>query len=174
MHPFVRRLSTFGAALVMASTPTALALADAGGSSGWEPSTTPSFRLAAGESCTFELQADVLYDHEFTRIVATFPDGSPSVVDVQGSLGFEFTNVATGESVRRDVSGTLEATIHEDGSIDFQFGGNGLAVIRTSAPDSEPGVYVISGPVLYLAHADGSREFTDQHGTIENICQTLG
>jgi len=173
MHPFARRLSTFGAALVVASTPT-LAMADAGGSSGWEPSATPSFDLAAGESCSFGLQAEVLYDHELTRIVATFPDGSPRVVDVQGSLGFEFTNVGTGESLRRDVSGTLEATIHEDGSIDFQFGGNGLAVIRTSAPDSEPGVYVISGPVLYVAHADGSREFTDQHGTIENICQTLG
>ena len=174
MRATLRRLALFGAALTAAAAPVPAATADPGGSSGWEPSSTPPFHLAAGESCAFELQADVLYNQELTRIVEQYPDGSPRVVDTQGSLGFRFTNLGTGASVRRDTSGTLRATIHEDGSIDFHFQGNGLAVIRSTNTIYQPGVYVVSGDADYVRHADGQREFTEVDGTLEDVCQTLG
>jgi hypothetical protein len=174
MHAILRRLTLFGAALVAVAAPAPAAGADPGGASGWEPSSTPPFHLTAGESCAFELRADVLYNHELTRITESYPDGSPRVVDTQGSLGFQFTNLATGESVQRDTSGTLRATIHEDGSIDFAFDGNGLAVIRSTNTIYPAGVYVLSGDVDYVRHADGQREFTEVAGTLEDVCQTLG
>jgi hypothetical protein len=174
MHKNVRRLSTLGTAVAAVALTVPAASADQGGSSGWEQTFTSPFHLAAGESCDFELQADVLYDHEITRVTETYPDGSPRVVDTQGSLGFRFTNVATGESIERDTSGTLRATIGEDGSVHFRFHGNGLAVIRTPNALTPPGVYVISGNVEYLRHADGQREFAEVRGTLEDVCQTLG
>jgi hypothetical protein len=175
MHVSLRTLMlTTAATVAVAVQPLSPASAEPGGSSGWEPSSTPPFHLAAGESCAFELQADVLYNSEMTRVVESYPDGSPRVVDTKGSLGFLFTNVDTGESVRRDTSGTLHATIHEDGSIDFVFHGNGLAVIRSTNTIYAPGVYVVSGDADYVRHADGQREFTEVDGTLEDICQTLG
>jgi hypothetical protein len=174
MHATLRNLTVTGATLAAVAVPLQAANADPGGTSGWEPSSTPPFHLAAGVSCAFELQADVLYNDEMTRVAETYPDGSPRVVDTKGSLGFRFTNVDTGESVRRDTSGTLRATIHEDGSIEFLFHGNGLAVIRSTNTIYSPGVYVISGEADYVRHADGQREFTEVDGTLEDVCQTLG
>lgn len=172
MQAFMRRAGTLGAAAVLAAAPLSAA-ADPGGSSGWEPSFTPPFHLAAGESCSFELQADVLYNNELTRIVETYPDGSPRAVETQGSLGFRFTNVGTGDSIRRDTSGTLRAEIHQDGGIDFHFQGNGLAVIRSTNTIYPAGVYVVSGSAHYVVHADRQREFTESSGTLENVCETL-
>ena len=174
MHTTLRRIALFGAALTATAVPVPTATAEPDGNSGWEPSSTPPFHLAAGESCSFELRADVLYNKEMTRVTEEYPDGSPRVVDTQGSLGFRFTNLDTGASVRRDTSGTLRATINEDGSIDFHFQGNGLAVIRTTNTIYQPGVYVVSGNADYARYADGQREFTDVNGTLEDVCQTLG
>lgn len=173
LHTTLRRLATIGAALTATVVPTA-ADADKGGASGWEPSTTPPFQLAAGESCDFALQADVVYNDEITRVQERYPDGSPRVVETQGSLGFLFTNLGTGASVQRNTSGTLRATIHEDGGIDFLFQGNGLAVIRSTNTIYPPGVYVVSGSADYVLHAGGQREFTEVRGTLEDVCQTLG
>jgi hypothetical protein len=173
MRATLRNLTLTGATLAAIAAPVPAAYAGPGGSSGWEPSSTPPFHLAAGESCAFELQADVLYNDEMTRVTERYPDGSPRVVDTKGALGFRFTNVDTGESVRRDTSGTLKATIHEDGSIDFHFHGNGLAVIRSTNTIYSPGVFVISGDADYVRHADGQREFTEVDGTLEDVCQTL-
>lgn len=173
MRPLVKALAALGAVVAVATTSTTAASADAGGNSGWEPLRTPSFNLPAGTGCSFELQADVVYDHELTRMVETFADGTPKVQEFQGALGFLFTNVDTGESLQRDVSGTLRATFHEAGGSDWLFQGNGLAVIRAGNPSYPAGVYIPSGSNLYVVHADGSREFTEQSGTIENMCETL-
>lgn len=172
MRSFVKGLAGLGAALAVACVPGAAA-ADPGGESGWEPYQTPSFSIDAGVSCSFPLRGEVVYDHEYTRVVETFPDGTPKVQEFQGALGVVFSNLDTGESVRRDASGTLRATFGEAGGSDWQFNGNGIAVIRTSHPNSVPGVYLLSGSVLYTVNPDGSRGFTVQNGTVENMCQTL-
>ncbi len=173
MRSFGKALAAFGAVMAVATTSTMSASADVGGDSGWEPLRTPSFNLPAGVSCSFELQADVVYDHELTRVVETFADGAPRVQEFQGALGVLFTNVDTGESLQRDVSGTLRATFGQEGGSEWQFEGNGLAVIRSGNATYPPGVYIPSGSNLYVVHVDGSREFTERNGTIENMCETL-
>lgn len=164
-------MAAFGAALVLAATPTASASAAPGGNSGWTPTQTPSFTVPAGASCPFELHGEVVYDHEITRVVETFPDGTPRVQDFQGALGVVFTNVETGASARRSASGTLRATRNGAGGTEFEFQGDGIAPIFAGSP--APGIYVVSGRIVLIAHPDGSREFTDVRGTVENMCETL-
>jgi hypothetical protein len=173
MKTFVKALAALGAALTVAAAPATAASAEAGpgGNSGWVPFQTPSFTVPAGVACSFELHGEVVYDHEFTRILETFPDGTPRVQEFQGALGVVFTNVETGESARRDGSGTLRATRNGAGGTEFVFQGNGIAPIFAGSPS--PGIYVVSGHNVLVAHSDGSREFTVVQGTLENMCQTL-
>ncbi|MQA27089.1 MAG: hypothetical protein GEU94_16860 [Micromonosporaceae bacterium] len=171
MKTFVKALAALGAALMVAAVPSAAASAEAGGNSGWTPFQTPSFTVPAGVACSFELHGEVVYDHEYTRVVETFPDGSPKVQEFRGALGVLFTNVDTGESARRDGSGTLRATRDGDGGTEFVFHGNGIAGVQAGSPS--PGVYVLSGHNVLVEHPDGSREFTVVQGTLENMCQTL-
>ncbi|HEX5996534.1 MAG TPA: hypothetical protein VFY84_15445 [Jiangellales bacterium] len=170
MRTLTKALVTVGT-VVAAAVPAASAGAAAGGDSGWVPTQTPSFTVPAGAACSFELHGEVVYDQELTRVLETFPDGSPRVQEFQGALGVVYTNVETGESARRDGSGTLRATRDENGGTEFLFQGNGIAPVFADSPS--PGIYVVSGYIVLLAHPDGSREFTDVRGTIENMCQTL-
>jgi hypothetical protein len=174
MRTFVKALAALGAALMVAAASASAASAEAapGGSSGWVPFQTPSFTVPAGVACSFELHGEVVYDHELTRILDTFPDGSPRVQEFQGALGVVFVNVETGESARRDASGTLRATRDGDGGTEFVFEGDGIAGILAGSPS--PGVYVVSGHIVLVADPDGSRQFTEVQGTLENMCQTLG
>ena len=173
MKTCVKALAVLGAALLLAAAPAGAASADAapGADSGWEPFQTPSFTVPAGDACSFELHGEVVYDHELTRVLETFPDGSPKVQDFAGALGVVFSNVATGESARRDASGTLRATHDGDGSTTFVFHGNGIAPIFAGSPS--PGIYLVSGHHVLVANPDGTREFTRTRGTVENMCQTL-
>ncbi|MEV0720246.1 hypothetical protein [Asanoa sp. NPDC050611] len=173
MKTFVKAPAAFGAALVLAATPAGVASADAGlgADSGWVPFRTPSFTVPAGDACSFDLHGEVVYDHELTRVVEVFPDGSPKVQDWVGPLGVVFSNVETGESARRDASGTLRATHDADGGTTFVFYGNGIAPIFAGSPS--PGIYLVSGHHILVANPDGTREFTKNRGTVENMCQTL-
>jgi hypothetical protein len=172
MRTFVKSLITLSTALMVAAVPAASAGAAAGGNSGWVPLQTPSFTVPAGVACSFPLHGEVVYDHELTRVLETFPDGSPRVEEFQGALGVVFANVETGVSARRDASGTLRATRDGNGGTEFVFQGNGIAPVFAGSPS--PGIYVVSGLTVLVAHPDGSREFAVVRGTLENMCQTLG
>jgi hypothetical protein len=171
MKPLIKTLAMLGAAVLLAAAPAAAAGAAPRGGSGWTPYQTPSFTVPAGDACSFELHGEVVYDHEFTRVLSTFPDGSPKVQDWVGPLGVVFSNVQTGQSARRDASGTLRATHDGHGSTTFVFHGNGIAPIF--AGSSSPGIYLVKGPHVLVANPDGTREFTKTRGTTENMCQTL-
>jgi hypothetical protein len=170
MKTFGKALVTLSTGLIVAAVPVASAQA-AGGDSGWVPTETPSFTVPAGAACPFELHGEVVYDHEFTRVVETFPDGSPKVQEFRGALGVVYTNVETGASTRRDGSGTLRATRDGNGGTEFLFAGDGIAPIFAGSPS--PGIYVVSGRTVLFAHPDGTREFGEIDGTVENMCETL-
>jgi len=161
-------VATVGVATVLTATATEAAPA------GWEPTSTPPFINPAGTVCPFEIKGDIVYDQEYTRVSARFPDGSPKVEEFIGALGIRFTNTSTGKSAVRDASGGLRITHHEDGSDEAEFYGNGATAIKTSNPSFPAGDYVVSGYFVLSIHPDRSREFTVQHGKLENMCTTLG
>ncbi|MEV4618792.1 hypothetical protein AB0J74_08830 [Asanoa sp. NPDC049573] len=173
MKTLVKALAVLGTAVMLAASPAGAASANAahGEDSGWVPFRTPPFTVPAGEACSFELHGEIVYDHEFTRVLETFPDGSPKVQDWAGPLGVVFSNVETGVSARRDASGTLRATHAGDGSTTFVFYGNGIAPIFAGSP--APGIYLVSGNHVLVANPDGTRQFTKNRGTVEDMCETL-
>lgn len=175
MKTFAKTLTALGAALILTAAPATAASAasssSAGGKGGWVPYVQPDFTVPAGQACSFELHGKVVYDKEFTRVVKRFPDGSPKVEEFRGPLGVVFSNTATQKSAFRDATGTLRATRDGAGTTEFVFGGNGIAPIF--AGSEEPGIYVVSGHHEMIAHPDGTREFTRNRGTVENMCQTL-
>jgi hypothetical protein len=173
MKTFVKALAALGTAVVLAAAPAAAASASPAlsGDSGWKPFQTPPFTVPAGEACSFELHGEIMYDHEFTRVLKTFPDGTPKVQDWVGPLGVVFSNVETGKTARRDASGTLRATHDGAGNTTFVFYGNGIAPIF--AGSRSPGIYLVSGHHVMIANPDGTRAFTKNQGPVEDMCKTL-
>ena len=158
-----------GALLAVSAT-----AASAADGAGWRPTHTDPFEFAAGALCPFGLKGDILYDHEFTRVTATFPDGSPKIEEFTGPLGIRFTNEATGKSVDRDITGFTRLLHSPDGAREFDMWGNNVAPVYPGTDKTFPvGDYVTHGYFVFVVHADKSREYIVRHGTSEDICKTL-
>jgi hypothetical protein len=173
----VRRLSTLLTATALAlgsplAAPTAHAAQQKPGP--WSDFRTADFDLAAGTRCPFELSGTVVRDKERIRTLETFPDGSPRVQEVVGPLFVRYTNVDTGKSVVRNLTGTGIFESFADGSSTLSLEGGHFA---TGLQPTDPGgpaflVFTGHGYAVHFA-ADGTRTVTNGHGSVENICETL-
>lgn len=143
----MRRLTTLVLVAVfgMLLVPPA-ALADKPGP--WSPSPTSSFTAEAGTRCPFTLQGDVLSDHERIRTLETYPDGSPRVQEVVGQLKMRFTNVDTGASVDRNLTGTGIIEYGTDGSQTLTLQGGHFAVGLAPTDEGGPAFLIFTGSGL--------------------------
>ena len=140
----------------------------------WAPSPTSSFVLAAGTRCPFTLAGDVLKDKERIRTLETNPDGSPRTQEVVGQLTTRFTNLDTGASVVRNLTGTGIIEYLPDGSFTLTLQGGHFAVGLAPTDTGGPAFLIFTGSGFsVLFAADGSRHVTYGNGTVENICETL-
>lgn len=152
-----------------AATATVAAPATAGG---WQRFHAQSFTAAAGALCPFALHSQVLFDREYVRTTAAYPDGSPRVQQFVGPLVVRVTNQGTGRSVRRDLSARAVVRYAPDGSFDFQL--DGPAAVGFHPGDSQPpGFYVLRGRHVVHFAKDGTRTLTLDQGSEENLCTTL-
>ena len=94
----------------------------------WSPLTTSSFELPAGARCDFALRGEVLSGKERIRVLETYPDGSPRTYEIVGQLVVRYTNLATDESVVRNLTGTALQTVGTDGSFTLTLVGGHMAV----------------------------------------------
>ena len=148
------------------------ALADQPGP--WAPFQAASFTLEAGTRCPFTLQGTVLSDQERIRTLATYPDGSPRIQEVVGQLVTRFTNVETGESVVRNLTGTGIIEYGTDGSFTLTLQGGHFAVGLAPTDPGGPAFLILTGSGFQVTFApDGSRQLTYGSGTVENLCETL-
>ena len=140
----------------------------------WSPLTTSNFELAAGLRCDFTLRGEVLSGKEQIRLLETYPDGSPRVYEIVGQLVVRYTNVESGESVIRNLTGTALQIVEPDGSFTLSLVGGHMAVGfgATSAPSLAFLIFSGAGHEVYFA-ADGTRTATFGDGPVEDICQTL-
>lgn len=147
--------------------------ASASSPSPWQRYHEQSFTEPAGDVCPFALHGDIVQDHELFRTLQTYPDGSPEEQEFVGPLVIRFTNLSTGASVERNLTGTGYFFYEPDGSIRGHGLGHiaiGIHAVNTSPP---PGEYVLTGSFNFVLRPDGTRDFTIQGGTMENLCDTL-
>ena len=139
----------------------------------WQDYRSQPFTQAAGEVCPFALHGDIVKDEEQVRNLLTYPDGSPQEQQFRGPLVIKFTNQSNGKSVVRDLNGTGWWFYGKDGTIygrGTDHMGLGIHKVNTSPA---PGEYYLSGTFDFVLNADGTRDFTFERGSAENLCQTL-
>jgi hypothetical protein len=144
--------------------------AAAGAASPWQPFRSAPFDLPAGSRCPFELRGDIVRDKERIR---TLDSGQQQV---KGPLVVRYTNVASGESVVRDLSGEALVDLRPDGSIARLTLVHGHLAVGLGAGDpGGPAFLVLEGRDFAVDFApDGRRTITFGSGEVENICETLG
>jgi hypothetical protein len=135
----------------------------------WQPFRASDFDLPAGSRCPFELKGEVLFDRERIRT------NSPTQQEVKGPLVVRYTNVGTGESVVRNLTGRALIDTFADGSSRFTLLHGHLAVGLAATDPGGPAFLVLSGRGFTVDFAaDGTRTVTPGRGTIEDVCRTLG
>lgn len=162
------------AALAATAVAGAVLVATPAHASPWTAYHSEDFTIPAGQSCSFELAGHVVADQERYRTTETYPDGSPRLQQFTGRLVVEFTNVATGASVTRNLTGRGDFEYLPDGGFTLTDMGGHFGVGLHPGDDPAPGYYVVGGKGWQVrVDADGHRTLTAGHGTIENICATL-
>jgi hypothetical protein len=174
------RLATLLVTAVCCSTLGQAVFVDAAGAApgesrrGWEPYRTAPFRLAGGTRCPFGLVGTPVRDRERIRTLADFPDGRPKVQQVAGPLVVRYTNVDSGASVRRDLTGRTTISYGGDGSFTETLDHGSLAVGLAATDPGGPGFFVLSGTGFRLhVSAEGGRTVSLGTGRVENLCTTL-
>jgi hypothetical protein len=100
--------------------------------------------------------------------------GSPQTQEIVGQLVMRFTNLDTGASIGRNLTGTGILEFGTYGSLTLALQGGHFAVGLGEGDTGGPAFLVFSGSgheVLFAA--DGSRTATFGSGPVENICETL-
>ena len=141
---------------------------------GWSPYRTPPFELAAGLRCPFALSGTPVRDRERIRTLATFADGTPRIQEIAGPLVVRYTNLDSGRSVRRNLTGRALVTYGADGSFVETLEQGHFAVGLSATDPGGPGFFVLTGRGFRLSvAADGSRILSLGTGRVENLCTTL-
>ncbi len=140
----------------------------------WQPYRSTPFEAEAGKYCDFALRVEPVEDEEEYRVTARYPDGTPHLYEYRGKLVSRFTNVATGESVVRDISGHAWHEVYPDGETWKSFSVLGPFTAGFRAEDSHgQGYYRFDGVTSIAYEQDGTRHLRVSTGESENFCETL-
>ena len=169
-----------GAALVLAtvlgvpataSAATASPASDTAG--GWQPYRTAPWTDAPGAVCSFGVAATPVNDQEQFRTLASYPSGAPRLQEFRGPLFVQYTNMSTGASVVRDLSGYGWFHYGSDGSIDAFIASHIGVTVDVGNAGFPAGEWVISGRSEVTVSSSGAIGVRLINATAENLCQTL-
>jgi hypothetical protein len=142
----------------------------------WERYHQEDVTVPAGERCPFKVREKVVYDREYYKTVAEYPDGTPQAQLFRGPLIMRFVNARTGSSVVRNLTGRSLIQYHPDGSLASLTNRKGHFAGGVG-PGGEPrrGIYYVSGRWSTLTEdEDGTRHLgLGPNGKSENLCRTL-
>lgn len=154
---------------------TATPAAAATGPEPWQPYRASDFVSPAGRSCDFDLGVSAVEDEEEYRVTSRYPDGNVREYEFRGTLVSRFTNLATGESTVRDLSGHAWQGMYPDGVTMRSFTGVGPFGFGFREVDTYPrGYYRLDGLHRIELDLDGTRHLRVSAGPTEDLCQTLG
>jgi hypothetical protein len=135
-----------------------------------EPTPDFEFEFAAGEVCSFAIEGTTLVNRGYTT---TFfdPNGNPVMQIISGTLIVQVTNLDTGTSVVRNISGPGTITFAPDGGFTLEANGAWLFVTLPGGPSL---AYINKGRIVFEFTPDGQINVLMQQGIQEDLCATLG
>lgn len=140
---------------------------------GWVPEPIPPFDATAGVLCDFPVHYDVLVNHVRTKVLKTYPDGTPKRQLAVGALLLNVSNTDTGASTVVDAGGSAAIDYGTDGSMLWHVVGPVIARLGEGTSNLPRGLYTIDG-IYHIAFSPaGFKTITLTHGTIHNLCPDL-
>jgi hypothetical protein len=162
-----------GAAPANASTAHTHAVSPTTSRGGWVPEPIPPFDAAAGVLCDFPVHYDVLVNHVRTKVLKTYPDGTPKRQLAMGALLLNVSNTNTGASTVVDAGGSAVIDYGTDGSMLWHVIGPVIARLAEGTSNLPRGLYTIDGVYRIAFSPTGFKTITLTRGTIHNLCPDL-
>jgi hypothetical protein len=149
------------------------ASAGADGSYGpWEPTYQGAITAPAGSVCSFTVTAEPVRENLSVRYHYDAA-GNVDGYQAKGLLIARITNVETGSSVVRNLSGPGAVTFNPDGSYDAVVEGNFLVFfLGSDNPANE--LLLLTGRTELHGAPSGEKTLVSHAGGVENLCDTLG
>jgi hypothetical protein len=138
---------------------------------GWVPEQIPPFDAAAGVLCDFPVHYDVLVNHVRTKVVKTYPDGTPKRQLATGALLLHVINTDTGAGTMVDAGGSAAIDYGTDGSMLWHVVGPVIARLAEGTSNLPRGLYTIDGSYRIAFSPTGFKTIT--HGTVHDLCPDL-
>jgi hypothetical protein len=127
--------------------------------------------IPAGVVCPFAVSAEPV--HEDLAVRYHYDDtGAVDAYEVKGPLVARITNLDTGTSVDRSLSGFASVVPHPDGSYDAVFEG-GLLLLLGSGDSPSSELLLLTGRTVLHGSATGVKTVVATSGASEDLCQTL-
>ena len=166
----MRRLPAFltAALVTVAATAATAATASAGDR---VPVGNGEIFLPGAAFCGFDVDINPVEDNEFATIT-TLADAT-TITNVSGRFVESYTNLATGKTITRNVSGPTTTTQRPDGTATFVGAGNNRLIFgpRGRANTGEPALVITTGRVIVTFDGNVATSFA-LAGRQENLCAT--
>jgi hypothetical protein len=141
---------------------------------GWTPVSIPPFDAAAGVLCAFPVHYDAIVNQARTKVVATYPDGSPKRELGTGALFLRLSNTDSGASTVVDTSDSVVIDYRPDGSRVMYTVGPVIALVREGTSNLARGIYAINGIARVEISPTGFKTITLVHADMHSVCPDLG
>jgi hypothetical protein len=139
----------------------------------WHRYRTAPWHDAPGKVCTFGLSGTPVKDREQTRILARYPNGKPKVQEFRGPLYARYTNMRTGKSVTRNLSGYGWFFYGTSGGVRFFVASHVGLTVDVGNKGYPAGEWVITGQAWVRINSAGDTRIHPLHASAENLCRTL-
>lgn len=171
----MRRLARTALALAAASIlVTAPGPATAAGPEPWQPYVEGPLTLPADRYCgDFDLRSTPVQQDIRSRVLARYDSGAVRTAEYAGLLLVDVTNLSTGETVQRNLSGRAFVTFREDGSIATYEMDGPVGMGWPQDDGYERGFYRMNGHHVIAFDEAGHRTALLDDGIEENLCDTV-
>ena len=121
------------------------------------------------DPCGFEVQAQLSTNKE--KLTTFTRRGGATLVTTTGALKVQLTNLETGDSIKRNISGPTFSTTNAAGSVTQKTAGPGLWALDPGVAPELPRLVITTGKTESVF--EPTFRFVSRQGSYEDICAAL-